>query len=113
MTERNIDWRNTPRHQWTSDQEAAYGLHLAEQRATWEQERRERKAQQERAAKQSALETHLRERSQEWIETTGEQPTRDEIGHWTRQYMDEQQLLKEVELAERRARAMELYPGGD
>jgi hypothetical protein len=87
-----------------------YALELAQRRQQWEQEQRERKAQQQRRHKQRELEQHLTRRGKDYVDHTGQQPTREDLEHWQRQYLDEQERMHRAKRAAKLGEIEKLYP---
>ena len=105
MTEERTDRSN-----WTLEQQARHWFEMQEQRDAWFQQRKLEREQQERQQKQAALERHLHERSQEYLDHTGTPPPTSVMEGWQRQYVDEQARQREAERQARLDEAAAQYP---
>jgi hypothetical protein len=112
MTEKNIDWRNTPRHEWTPHQEAAYGLHLAEERKMWEQQQAQRKEQERVSELRAEMDRYREERLTDWMEHGGDPAMFSQV--WPsmmKDYLDGKVFEREAERAAKLAESIEsIYP---
>ena len=109
MTEQRTDI-GVPRSNWTLEQEADHQWKLRQQRDAWFAARKLEREQQERQQKQAALERHLHERSQEYLDHTGTPPPTSVMEGWQRQYVDEQARQREAERQARLDEAAAQYP---
>jgi hypothetical protein len=87
------------RRYWTLDEEAEHQRELAEQRRQWEQQRAAEAEQRERQAKQAELQSYLARRSRDFMDHTGEQPSREILTRWQAEYVDEQERQYQAERA--------------
>ena len=99
------------RQDWTWEEEAEHQRQLQEQRAAWEQRRKQEREQQRIAQQRGDLESYLQRRARAWTETTGSTPPHSVMEDWQRQFMDareaEAQAEKQAQLA---ATIRENYP---
>lgn len=100
---------HTGRRYRTPAEEYEHQRELAQKRAAWEEQRRRDKEQEQRDRKRAELESYLRERAQEWADTTGSAPPISVTERWQAEYMDEKELVRRAERAERLARAEAAY----
>lgn len=70
-----------------------YGRELERRRALeeWEARKRAEAKHLEGEKKQAELAAYLKRRGKEWMATTGEQPTLDDLATWRREYMAEKE----------------------
>jgi hypothetical protein len=73
-----------------SPEHDSYGHELERRRALeeWEARKRAEAKHLEAEKKQAALAAYLERRGEEWMATTGEQPTLNDLATWRREYMD-------------------------
>jgi hypothetical protein len=100
---------HTNRSYWDADEQYAHQQELRQQRQAWEEQKKVEDEQAELARKRAALEAHLQNRTQEWVDTVGTSPSASVIQGWQQQYMDEQELVRQAEREAKLAAAEEQY----